>query len=91
MSGDAIVGRLKTAIVCCLPCAISITTSLAVPLDVTVGFDGAAKGFVWTPVVVRMSNTSDEAVEGELSVVQPEGSRPYLAQCTARVATGSTA
>jgi len=85
MSGDAIVGRLKTAIVCCLPCAISITTSLAVPLDVTVGFDGAAKGFVWTPVVVRMSNTSDEAVEGELSVVQPEGSRPYLAQCTARV------
>ncbi len=87
MSGNALTRRpgLPLILALILWALVAASPSSAIPLDVRVGFDGVAKSFVWTPVTVEMTNTSDEDIDGVLNVEQPDQNRVYLAQCVARV------
>lgn len=65
---------------CFLPVLIAVITLVpslghAVSMDVQAGFGGSTKSTAWTPIAVKLSNASDEGIEGTLSVAKSDLSR----------------
>ena len=56
-----------------------------ISMKATVGFEGTLKGGVWSPVSVEMENTTDDDLEGALSIEQPGVPFERHATCAARV------
>lgn len=57
----------------------------AVSMSVEVGFGGVEKTCYWTPIAVKMVNSSDENLDGVLVINQPRGYRQQTLICTAKV------
>ncbi|MDH7602074.1 MAG: hypothetical protein QHI38_07990 [Armatimonadota bacterium] len=54
-----------------------------VMLKVTPGFGGLLKGGAWNVIAVEITNTSDESIEGTLSVNHPDD--PWVSHCSTEV------
>lgn len=65
--------------------ALAAAPCLAVSMHVTAGFNGTAKTWFWTPIAVKLSNPTDDNIEGFIEVGQPDAPRDPLPLCTTRV------
>ncbi|MCX6344339.1 MAG: hypothetical protein NT018_04610 [Armatimonadetes bacterium] len=61
------------------------SSSFAVTMEVTVGFNGVLKSSVWTPIAVHLTNSSSEDVQGEIILSDANGNMNQMTVCTTEV------
>lgn len=64
---------------------LASTMARAELMSVSVGFDGVARTKVWTPISVRLSNTTGRNIDGVINVIQGDLSDESLPMCLAKV------
>jgi hypothetical protein len=64
---------------------IACSSSFAVTMDVTVGFNGVLKSSVWTPITLQLTNSSSEDVQGEIILSDANGNMNQMTICTTEV------